>query len=201
MSEVFFRVFLDANVLAKPVTRTQLTACGPFSGFLAVWSKTAETEANRHLRPRMISVTEVRQIYGGILSPTGKINDRFTATSETDRQILADAAASNARFLITEDVDDFAEPDLQAVGTSAVNPDLFLSKYLNREAYARIVNLFAERQVSPPHTPAEIHAAIARQHPRLFSTHADLFEIEPCHLQQILPQSNSAARFLYSDEA
>lgn len=35
-------VFLDANVLAKPVTRTLLMVGGVPSGFHAVWSETAE---------------------------------------------------------------------------------------------------------------------------------------------------------------
>ena len=179
VSEDFFKVFLDANVLAKPVTRTFLMAGGPASGFLAVWSKTAETQANRHLGPRMVSVTTIRQRYGARLTPIGKNPERFAATSESDRQILADAEASGALFLITEDVDDFAESDLTASNVSAVNPDLFLSRYLTRAAYSSVINLFVKRQTSPPHTAAELHAAIGRQHPQLFATYADLYETRP----------------------
>ncbi|GAB96855.1 hypothetical protein BJY21_003960 [Kineosphaera limosa] len=125
-------VFLDANVLAKPVTRTLLMVGGPPSGFRTVWSRAAEQEAHRHMRPRAISPAAVRRRFGGVLGPTGAIAGRFSATGATDRQILADAEAASACFLVTEDVDDFAEPDLVEVGVSAVNPDLFLSVWVGQ---------------------------------------------------------------------
>ncbi|MFT4287883.1 hypothetical protein [Nocardioides sp.] len=173
------RVFLDANILAKPVTRTLLMVGGPLSGFRAVWSRATEEEAGRHMGPRAVSPAEVRRRFGGTLSPTGDISGRFTSTSLTDRQILADAEAAGAGFLVTEDVDDFAETDLVSVGISAVNPDVFLAARLTRAAYAMVIDLFVERQVAPPTTPAEFHSAIARQHPLLFAAHADLYDVTP----------------------
>lgn len=74
----------------------------------------------------------------------------------------ADADASRVVFLITEDVDDFAEPDLVSVGISAVNADLFLAARMTRAVYAMVIDLFVRRQVAPPTTHAEFHAAIAR---------------------------------------
>lgn len=73
-------VFLDANVLAKLVTRTLL-------------------------------------MVGGV--PTGDVAGRFAPTKGNDRQILADADAARARFLVTEDMGDFAEADLVSLGISA----------------------------------------------------------------------------------
>lgn len=87
--------------------------------------------------------------------------------------------AAGASFLITEDVDDYGSDDLAGVGVSAVNPDLFLAERLTREAYETVIALFVERQVNPPTSPAQFHAAIARQHPRLFAAHADLYDVEP----------------------
>jgi len=43
--------FLDANILAKPFTRTLLWVGSRHSDFAVTWSQRAETEANRHLRP------------------------------------------------------------------------------------------------------------------------------------------------------
>lgn len=97
-------VFLDANVLAKPVTRTILMRGAARSGFTIGWSARAEAEAARHMRPRAIPPAEVRRRYGGDLMPTGDVAGRFEATTPADRQILADADAAGARFLITEDV-------------------------------------------------------------------------------------------------
>lgn len=74
--EVTF-VFLDANIVAKPVTRTILMRGAARSGFAVGWSATAETEAARHMRPRATSPAEVRGRYGGELTPTGEVAGRF----------------------------------------------------------------------------------------------------------------------------
>jgi hypothetical protein len=101
-------VFLDANILAKPVTRTLLMVGGMPSGFHVLWSETAEREAARHLRLRAVTPSDVRRRFEIPLGPTGDIAGRFASTKGNDRQILADADAARARFLVTEDVDDFA---------------------------------------------------------------------------------------------
>jgi hypothetical protein len=172
-------VFLDANVLAKPVTRTLLMVGGMPSGFHALWSETAEREATRHLRSRAVTPADVRRRFEIPLGPTGDIASRFASTKGNDRQILADSDAARARFLVTEDVDDFAEADLIGLGISAVTPDLFLAERLTRGAYALVINLFVERQVAPPTTAAQFHSAVARQHPRLFTAHAGLYDVGP----------------------
>lgn len=171
-------VFLDANVVAKPVTRTLLMVGASRSGFVVGWSATAEAEAARHMRPNATRPVDVRRRYGGELTPTGNVAGRFEATDAKDRQLLADAEAAGARFIVTEDVDDYGLADLASVGISAVNPDLFLAERLTRAAYTFVIQRFVELQVSPPTTPAQFHAAIAKNHPRLFATHADLYEIE-----------------------
>ena len=172
-------VFLDANILAKPVTRTLLMVGGVPSGFAAVWSLAAEREAIAHMRPRAVSPTLIRERFGLPLTPSGTGSERFEGTRGADRQILADAVAAGASFLITEDVDDYGSDDLDSAGVSAVSPDLFLAERLTREAYETVIALFVERQVNPPTSPAQFHAAIARQHPRLFAAHADLYDVEP----------------------
>lgn len=172
-------VFLDANVLAKPVTRTLLMVGGALSGFAATWSLTAEQEAIRHMRSRAVSPALVRERFGLPLSPSGVGAERFVGTSGADRQILSDAVAAGASYLITEDVDDYGSDDLVGVGVAAANPDLFLAERLTRGAYSAVIALFVERQVNPPATPAQFHAAIARQHPRLFAAHAGLYDVQP----------------------
>jgi len=119
-----FTIFLDANVLAKPVTRTLLMIAGDASGYGTTWSASVEDEANRHLRPGQTSVAEVRVRAGLHLSEPGADPERYPATSVSDRQVLADAVAAQAMFIVTEDVDDFGEPDLVSAGIAAVNPDI-----------------------------------------------------------------------------
>jgi hypothetical protein len=181
-------VLLDANILAKPVTRTLLIVGGVPSGFRAVWSAEAEEQAARHMRPRAIPPAVIRRRFGIELSPTGTNAARFTGTQKTDRQILADAQAGGARFLVTEDVDDFGVDDLASVGISAVHPDLFLAARLAREGYQAVIDLFVTRQVNPPTTSAQFHAAIARQHRRLFAALADLYDIAPVTSGEPEPQ-------------
>ena len=173
------RVFLDANIIAKPVTRTLLMVGGAPSGFRAVWSLAAEQEATAHMRPRAVAPALIRERFGLQLTSSGSDAERFLETKGADRQILADAVTASARFLITEDVDDYGQRDLASVGISAVNPDLFLAERLTREAYATVIDLFVERQVNPPTTAARFHAACAKNHPRLFSAHTDLYETDP----------------------
>jgi len=172
-------VLLDANIIAKPVARTLLVVGGVPSGFRAFWSRAAEREAQVHMRPRALPPSSVRERFDVLLGPTGTGAERFVGTKGADRQILADAAAAGARFLITEDVDDYGLDDLAGVGISAANPDLFLAARLTRDAYSTVIDLFVERQLNPPTTPAQFHAAIAKNHPRLFAAHADLYEVEP----------------------
>ena len=127
------RVLLDANIIAKPVTRTLLVVGGMPSGFRAFWSRAAEREAQVHMRARALPPSSVRERFDVLLGPTGTGAERFGGTEGADRQILADAAAAGARFLVTEDVDDYGLDDLASVGISAVNPDLFLAARLTRE--------------------------------------------------------------------
>ncbi|MCA0294123.1 MAG: hypothetical protein LCH96_02195 [Actinobacteria bacterium] len=171
-------VFLDANVLAKPVTRTLVLRCAA-SGYTVRWSRTAEEEADRHLTGRQLSIASLRALVEIPLSPTAADPERFTGTSADDGQILADAEAAGATFVVTEDVDDFAELDLRTAGVTAVNPDLFLATRADRDVYRRALEVMVSGMADPSRTPAELHAAIARQHPRLFQRHRELFEVEP----------------------
>ncbi|MFT4214258.1 MAG: hypothetical protein QM622_05720, partial [Microbacterium sp.] len=145
----------------------------------ALWSLAAEQEASAHMRPRAVAPALIRERFGLVLTPSGSDAERFLETKGADRQILADAVAAGARFLVTEDVDDYGQRDLDGVGISAINPDLFLAERLTRDAYATVIDLFVERQVNPPTTAARFHAAIAKNHPRLFSAYADLYETAP----------------------
>lgn len=171
-------VFLDANVLAKPVTRTLILRCSA-GGYVARWSRAAEAEANRHLSGRRMSVTELREIVGLTLSGSARSIDRFKSTPLADRQILADAEVGQATFLVTEDVDDFAPGDLDLAGVTAINPDLFLAERAQRSIYLQALETMVSGMRDPTRTPAELHSAIARQHPRLFHRFRDLFDVEP----------------------
>ncbi|MDR1427196.1 MAG: hypothetical protein LBJ08_05500 [Bifidobacteriaceae bacterium] len=63
ISEACFRVFVDADVVAAPLTRTVLILAGthPGEAFVPRWSLTVEPEANRHLRPGQALIDQVRE--------------------------------------------------------------------------------------------------------------------------------------------
>ena len=170
-----FTIFLDANVLAKPVTRTLLMIAGDASGYGTTWSASVEDEANRHLRPGQTSVAEVRVRAGLHLSEPGADPERYSATSVSDRQVLADAVAAQAMFIVTEDVDDFGEPDLVSAGIAAVNPDLFLSVRVSTAGYAEAVGFLSRRSRTPHRTPDDFHRALGRVHPMTVRAHQSAF--------------------------
>jgi hypothetical protein len=173
--------FLDANVLAKPFTRTLLLTASavPDATFTPVWSQRAEDEATRALERRFAGratgLAALRAEWGFELTSTGRVGERFAATSASDRQILADAAEAGAFVLVTEDVDDFATVDLDTVGVTAMHYDLFAAHWLTATGYRA-----ARDPISRGISAEQVHAAVARVHPRLFAAFADEFpDIDP----------------------
>lgn len=106
------RVFLDANVLRAPVTRTLILGAEERSEYRAVWSAYAEAEAERNQPPGQAKVSAVRTKLLRELTSAGGNQDAYGHTPEGDRQILADARQAGAVYVITNDVDDFAAEPL-----------------------------------------------------------------------------------------
>ncbi len=63
--------FLDANVLAKPVTRTLLIYASSHSNYQVAWSQYVEAEADRNLRSRQAATKVAREAARLDLTPTG----------------------------------------------------------------------------------------------------------------------------------
>ncbi|MCL1838089.1 MAG: hypothetical protein FWG47_02075 [Propionibacteriaceae bacterium] len=167
-------VFLDANILAKPVTRSLLMFAAPGS-YSVIWSTYVEHEAERHLRGRQASLAKTRQLAQMEPHLSSKAAGDYAATSVSDRQVLADAVETGAVFIVTEDVDDFGEPDLIATGISAVNPDLFLAERATTGAFYDAVVRMAAPMTTPPRTPNQLYARLGRQHPRAVAAHHAAF--------------------------
>jgi len=163
--QIAFTVFLDANVVAKPVTRTLLMTAGAASGYGVVWSTYVEGEADRHTRPGQKTASQVRTLTSGELTATGTDAERFTTTSPKDRQVLADALTAGALFLITEDVDDFGDEDLRSTEITAVNPDLFMSVRVTPDSYREALDLMVRRFHNPQRTAGQTLARLGRAHP------------------------------------
>lgn len=173
-------VFLDANVLVSPVTRTLLIAGGRADGLLLTWSTHVETEADRHARGASSLISVVRRdILGMELSKSARTTQGLLTPTLGDRQVIADAVSAGARYLITTDVDDFAMEDLKAHEISAVNPDYFMALRFSEHAYREGVRTLAEVAKNPPRTKAEVHAMLGRRHPHLAARFADIFKVTP----------------------
>jgi hypothetical protein len=169
------RVFLDGNILAKPVTRTLLIASGERSGFRAVWSLGALRQADAHLRPGMTPVSDLSTRFGWATTPAGAAPERFGKTDPGDRQILADAVAADVQYLVSDDVDDFDQGELAAAGIAAVAADLFLSHRITVPGYLEALGVLAAGRLRAPSTPEQIHSALGRQHPLLAAAMSDQF--------------------------
>lgn len=173
-------LFLDANTLTSPVTRTILIAGARADGLRWTWSRHVEIEADRHARGQALRTSIVRQkILGTELSPTANNTKGLVTNTTQDRQVVADAIRAGARYLITSDVDDFAFDDLAAHGMSAVNADYFMALRFTEQAYMEGVDLLAAVQKNPSRDAAEIHRMLGRRHPHLTIRFAGAYETRP----------------------
>lgn len=173
-------LFLDANALASPVTRTLLIAGARADGLRWTWSRHVEVEADRHARGQASRTSIVRKTtLGTELSPAAQGTEGLATGTAQDRRVVADAIRAGARYLITTDVDDFAFDDLAAHGMSAVSPDYFMALRFTERAYREGVDLLAAVQKSPSRTPAEIHRMLGRRHPRLVTQFAGSYDTTP----------------------
>ncbi len=173
-------LFLDANTLASPVTRTLVIAGARFDGMRVLWSAHVEAEADRHLRRAATLVSTVRtDILGMDLAPSASSVEGLATVSAEDRQVVADAILAGARYLITTDVDDFAFEDLAGSEMSAVNPDYLMALRFTEDAYREGVGVLAEVAKNPPRTEADVHRMLGRRHPHLTARFAALYDSTP----------------------
>lgn len=175
------RIFIDANVLAAPLTRTLLLSAAGLSGYSYTWSAQAEAEANRNMRRLATRVGTVRTLHldDMPLSPTADLAGRFINTHGEDRQILADAEASGSQFIITNNVDDFDPDDLDAAGLAAATADLFMSQRVSVEGYQHALTIIVRGQKNLPITADDLHRNLSKIYPRLFDAQNDAYGLEP----------------------
>jgi len=189
------RAFLDANVLAKPFSRSLLLiGAAANGGFEPVWSRHAELEGNSVLVRRLpdaMRLEVLREINAIELSPTGENAQSFIATDPKDRQILADAVAAECSIIVTENVADFAEKDLDATGLTAVHHDLFAATFLSDDGYLGALQVL--RHGKPVE---EVHQRVSVVHPLVFRRFRHLFP-----LVRALPPAKNQPKILYKGRA
>lgn len=181
------RVFLDADVLAAPLTRTLLLVGAARRGarFVPQWSLATEAEADRALRPGQTLVSQIRQQYDwgtGVLVPdaTQEVMSALVDTSLGDRHVLAAATAVGITVVVTRNVHDFGHTDLHNAQACAVHPDMFMSHMATITGYRDVLEAMAESRQRPPNTASALHAAIGAGHPRLFTAMREAYPgVEP----------------------
>ncbi|MDR0284570.1 MAG: DUF6011 domain-containing protein [Propionibacteriaceae bacterium] len=188
MTSTFERrlVFLDASVLAAPTTRS-LFLFGQLhedADFRACWSAEAEAEADQALmrragkmgeklghtvKPVLVSDLRREVAWGDdvVVPPAPDVAASLVDTHFDDRHILAAAAAASSRVVVTVDVDDFGRADLERLGVSAGNPDLFLAHTMTEAMYRFTLERLSGKRTLEPKTPESIHASLGRAHPML----------------------------------
>lgn len=172
-------LFLDANVLASPLTRTLLITGASVDGLGWTWSQHVETEADKHARGAMPTSVVRRKHLRVNLSPTAQSLRGLVTPTRKDRKVIADAVTAGARYLITTDVDDFAFADLAMHEMSAVNADYFMALRFSEWAYRDALSLIAGTQKSPARTETELHRALGRRHPQLTTRFAYAYDTTP----------------------
>jgi len=202
------RVFIDADVLAHPVSRSLILFASMFpdTPFTVCWSLAAEAEADKALasqwkhivktgrqrRSQPLSVAALRENPASsdwaelvlVADATNADIAMLADTSSTDRHILAAAHAAGCRIVVTQNVRDFGRADLEQLGMVVVCPDVFLSVMVNGAAYTFALESIAAGRSREPRTPAAIHQALGKGHPHLVSVFADLFpDATPAHAE------------------
>jgi len=174
--------FIDADVLAAPMTRTILILSSLLDGskFTPRWSPAVESEADLALRRGQTPVAELRQRFDwgtDVLVPdaTDEDTERLIDTAPNDRHVLSATSAAGIRVLVSRNVHDFGRSDLDKVGVCVANPDLFLSVMVNAAGYRQTLEIMAAGRRLPPKTPEDLHAAICAVHPRLFAKMRDCY--------------------------
>ncbi|MDR1513751.1 MAG: DUF6011 domain-containing protein [Propionibacteriaceae bacterium] len=170
-----WKVFVDADVLAAPLTRSILLTAAEQreTPFRACWSLAVEAEADRALRGSQAKLAGVRELIGDdMLVPdaTDEQMSRLADTDTGDRHVLAAAVAARARVVVSRNVHHFGRDDLTRLSVAAAHPDAFLASSLTGPVYRDVVRVMASRRgPGRGDTPEEVHRDLGALHPRLFA--------------------------------
>jgi len=153
-------------------------------------------EADRHARPEQAKLADVRLRWWGasVLVPdaTPELMGTLTNTSPKDRHVLPAAHAANINIILSRNVSDFGWNDLAQMSASVAHPDLFLPLTMTPSGYQTVLTDICARRSRQPNTPASLHAALSREHPRLFDAMAAVF---PCTTAKLSTHQPAAEMF------
>ncbi len=146
-----FSVFLDANVIYKSHVRDLILRCAERDTFKVYWSDGVLREVEIALKKNLdINSDKVKRLFGVMLDafPDSSIKgyESFIEAIELpdpkDRHVVAAAMRGHCDVIITENVKDFPEVELEKYGLEAQHPDVFLLHHYTLEPHKTIQVIF-----------------------------------------------------------
>ena len=171
---------MDASVLATPLPRTVLYLASAYEecDFSLTFSPYVEVEADRALKPDARKIAELRERWLWQVTPDHPDIDslHLEDTNWKDKPVLAAAIHGEARCVITGNVRDFGERDLERFGMCAIHPGLFLAHRMTAEIYVDVLTIIATGRMRQPSTVETIHVEqVAVELPDLFRQFQNVF--------------------------
>jgi predicted nucleic acid-binding protein len=162
-----FIAVLDANVLYPAPLRDLLMRLAVADVFAARWSERIHDEWIRNvLKNRedltLEQLTKTKNLMDShvrdcLVYDYELLEQGLELPDEDDRHVLAAAIKSNAQAIVTFNLKDFPEEELDKYGVEAIHPDIFIQHQidLNPGLVCQVVKLHRAALKNPPKTIAD----------------------------------------------
>jgi len=162
-----FIAVLDANVLYPAPLRDLLMRLALADVFAARWSERIHDEWIRNVlknRPDLTieQLTKTKELMNShirdcLVLGHESLEAGLTLPDVDDRHVLAAAIKSNAQAIVTFNLKDFPESELDKYGVEAIHPDVFIQHQidLNPGLVCQVVKHHRQALKNPPKTIAD----------------------------------------------
>ncbi|MEP6754276.1 MAG: PIN domain-containing protein [Chthonomonadales bacterium] len=181
------RAVLDACVIYPPSLRDLLMRVAARGLYRPHFTEAIHTEWIRNVKANNPEITLDRldrtRLFMNQISPDCLISNYERHISYLnlpdidDRHVLPAAIEANAKFIVTFNLGDFPELELNKYNVTAQHPDIFLSVMFENHT-ARVLDAMRNHRVSlnnPPKTPKEYLATLRANSLTQLAQHAEAF--------------------------
>ncbi|WP_371173726.1 PIN domain-containing protein [Buchananella felis] len=174
-----FTVIYDANVLYPNTTRDVLIRVAQAGLVQAKWTKRILTEMTVALRRTRPDITEEKAtrleslmceaVRDCLVEGYESLERALTLPDPDDRHVLAAAIRCGAQVIVTNNVADFPDNQLNQFGIEAKTADAFILDqiYLARDSLVSIVAQIAASRKSPPQDVLDVLDSLQKDGQRL----------------------------------
>jgi len=157
-----FTAFFDANVLYSAPLRDFLMWLAQCGRFRARWSAEIHEEWKRNLlmnRPDLnkeqldrTSALMDKAVQGALVTGYNDLIEGLTLPDADDRHVLAAAIRCNASVIVTFNLKDFPDAELEKYGIECQHPDVFIDNLFDLDPAAVVTAAQKQRQTlkNPP---------------------------------------------------